>query len=113
MNKILQISDIPRQKITLALPNGSSFSLSIYFSTRQIGWFIDELIYESVTIKGVRISNSPNMLYQFSNKLPFGIACFSDQDLEPVIQTAFLNGTSNLYLLTAAEVASYGAYVVS
>lgn len=112
MNQILQITDYAKQKQSIVLPDGSSFSLSLYYSTRQNGWFIDELIYKTFTLRGTRICNSPNILHQFANKLPFGIACFSKNDIEPYFQRDFLDGNSALYLLSATEVATFEAYLV-
>lgn len=107
MYKIKQITNDPLQKQTLILPDGTSLSLTIYFVPLQYGWFITELIYQNFTLNGLRITNSPNMLFQFQNQIPFGLACFSTQNREPSQQNDFSSGASILYLLSAAEVAQY------
>lgn len=111
MNQILQITDYARQKQTIPLPDGSSFSFTLYYTTRQNGWFID-VTYGTFTVNGMRVCSSPNILHQFANKLPFGIACFTKNKLEPYFQQDFLEGNSSLYLLSAEEVATYEAYLV-
>ena len=113
MQKMLNITATTNQKTTFTLPDGSLFSITLYFSDRQIGWFIKELTYNTFTLKGIRVTNSPNIMHQFSNKLPFGIACLSTNNLEPFLVDSFTSGVSTLYLLTATEVASYGVYVTT
>lgn len=111
MYSIQQITTDPRQKMTLVLPDGSSIQLMLYFVPMQYGWFIPELIYNGFTLKGLRITNSPNMLHQFRNQIPFGLACFSDADREPSQQQDFISGASKLYILTQAEVQEYTEFL--
>jgi hypothetical protein len=104
---IQQITSDPLQKQTLILPDGTSLSMTINFVPMQYGWFITSLVYGAFILNGLRITNSPNMLHQFKNQIPFGLACFSNQNREPSQQQDFSSGTSQLYLLSAAEVAQY------
>jgi hypothetical protein len=107
MYLIQQITDDPLQKQTLILPNGISLSLTISFAPMQYCWFVVSLVYGSFTLNGLQITNSPNMLHQFKNQIPFGLACFSTNNREPSQQEDFASGASQLYLLSAAEVAQY------
>lgn len=100
-----------RQKQTLVLPDGTQIVLSIYFIPLQLGWFITSLTYQNFILNGLRITNSPDMLYQFRNQIPFGIACVSDQNREPTQQDDFLSGASKLYVLTSAEVEQYTEFL--
>lgn len=105
MQLIEQITTDARQQQTLVLPDGSSLTFTMYFVPMQFGWFFTDITYGDVIIKGRRIFVSPNMLYQFKNQIPFGIACFSKNSREPTLQQDFASGSASLYLLTAAEVA--------
>ena len=107
MLKIQQVTNAPLQKQTLILPDGSSLGLITYFRPLQLGWFIRQLTYGTFVLNEIRITNSPNMLHQFRNQLPFGLACFSTQNREPTQQNDFLSGASILYILTSTEVAQY------
>lgn len=107
MYRIQQITNNSLQNNTLVLPDGSSLTLQIYFRPMQYGWFINELTYGSFILRGVRITNNPNMLRQFKNKLPFGLACYSIQNREPSLQDDFSSGASKLYILSAIEVQQY------
>lgn len=99
------------QKQTLVLPNGASFTLTMYFRPMQYGWFINELVYGSFTLNGVRITNLPNILHQFRNQLPFGLGCFTVADREPSQQDDFSSGVAQLFVLTADEVEQYAEFL--
>lgn len=111
MYQIQNLTADSRQRQTLALPDGSLITIAIYFVPMQLGWFITEFTYKDFTVNGLRITNSPDILYQWRNKLPFGLACFSAQNNEPTQQQDFLAGTSRLYILTADEVNLYTGYL--
>lgn len=86
--------------------------MTIYFRPMQLGWFINSITYQTKFIlRGMRITNSPNMLNQFRNKIPFGLGCFSAGNREPSQQKDFSSGASQLYILSAAEVAAYAEYL--
>ena len=111
MLQITNITSQPIQNLGLTLPDGSNAVLQIYFRPMQYGWFINSLTWNSFTLQGFRISNSPNMLRQWKNKLTFGMACFSTGNREPSLILDFSSGNSNLYILTAAEVQEYEEYL--
>lgn len=104
---IQHLTSDPRQTQILLLPGGDSISMTIYFRPQQYGWFIQELAYQDFLLHEMRITNSPNMLHQFRNKLPFGLACFSIGNREPSQQQDFSAGVSSLYVLTADEVQEF------
>ncbi len=107
MNQITQISDNALQKQSLLLEDGTVFSITMYFVPLQTGWFITELTYGTFIIRSLRITNSVNMLNQFRNLIPFGLACLSTANREPSFQQDFSSGASKLYILTQAECEEY------
>jgi len=111
MLRLNEITDEAKQKRTVILPSGETFILQIDYLPQQYGWIIRELIYEEVTIRNLRIVNSLNLLHQFRNLLPFGIACISDDDIEPYHAENFLLEASKLYVLTEEEVEQYGSFL--
>ncbi len=111
MYLIQQVTDDSLQLQTLILPDGSSLSLTIYFVPMQYGWFITNLTYGSFVLNGLRITNSPNMLHQFKNQIPFGLACVSTDDREPSQQQDFSSGASKLFIVSAAEVEQYSEFL--
>jgi hypothetical protein len=111
MYQIQTITADPLQYLNLILLDGSALALTIYFIPMQYGWFITSLNYGSFTLQGMRISNNPNLLRQFKNQLPFGLGCFSQNNREPSQANDFVSGASSLFVLTAAEVIQYEAYL--
>lgn len=111
MNLIQRVTNAPLQKQTLVLDDGTAFSLTLYFRPMQFGWFINELTYEDFTLYGMRVVNSPNMLYQFQNQIPFGLGCFSTNNREPSFIGDFQSGASKLYILTEDEVTEFTEYI--
>jgi hypothetical protein len=104
MRLIPNITNQPRQIQTILLDNGLSFEFEIYYMPLQQGWFIESLTYGDFILNGFRISNFPNMLHQWRNILPFGLACRSVDDRDPTLQEDFSSRHSELLLLSEAEV---------
>lgn len=111
MYKIEKITNYPRQSMTVVISDGSSFFMEIYFIPMQQGWFITQLTYGDFEIKGLRITNNVNMLRNFRNKIPFGLACYSTANREPSLEDDFLSESSILYVLTEAEVLEVEDYL--
>lgn len=99
------------QTQALVLDDGTSFSITMYYRPIQRGWFINELVYGDFVLRGIRIVNSPNMLQQWRNKIPFGLACYTESNREPTLQDDFASKAAKLYVLTATEVAQYQEYL--
>lgn len=108
---IQQVTSDTLQKQTIVLEDGSSFTITLYFMPLQYGWFIQELIYGDFILRGVRVTNSPNILRQWKNKIPFGISCISKENREPYFIDDFSSGSSSLYVLTESEVQAYEDYL--
>jgi hypothetical protein len=107
MFRVTSLTNDPYQKQTWFLPNGESVTVFLYFRPQQFGWFIQELVYKDFVLKGTRITNSPNILFQYMNQIPFGLACYSKQNREPSLQNDFLSGATSLYILSEAECQEY------
>ncbi len=108
MYQIQNITSDSKQKRSLVLPDGTQIQLSIYFVPLQTGWFIKNITYKNFSLSGIRICNSPDLLYQYKNEIPFGLACFSVfSDREPTQLQDFSSGASKLFILTDAEVEQY------
>ena len=111
MIKIEQVGVEPLQKHSIIIDDGTSFSIQIYFSPMQKGWYITKLQYGDFILEGVRIVNSYNILHQYRNQIPFGIVCLSESNREPMLQEDFYSGASKLYLIDRSEVDQYDRYL--
>ncbi len=105
------VTNDPVQKQVLILPDSSSISIQIRYVPMQYGWVIDFITYESWTINSLWVVNSPNLLRQFKNEIPFGLACQTVGNREPMFQNDFSTGTSNLFILTQDEVLTFENYL--
>lgn len=105
------VTEDPKQQRTLTLSDGTTLFLAMEFVEMQYGWFITELTYGDFTLHGMRVTSNPNMLHQFRNQLPFGLACFTRGDREPTFIKDFSSQASKLYILSAAEVVAYTEFL--
>ena len=108
---IQKISTDSYQTQTVRLDDGTSFVLTLYYVPMQYGWFITELVYQDFVVRNIRVTNIPNILYQWKNKIPFGLFCVTDGGREPTQLEDFATGVARLYVLTAAEVEEYTEYL--
>ena len=100
-----QVTDDSLQTQNLILPDGTTLSLTLYYMPMQYGWFIQNLTYGTFVLEGFRVCVSPNMLRQFKNQIPFGLACYANGvSREPTQQEDFNQGVFSLYILDSAEV---------
>lgn len=111
MRLLNQVTNASNQKQNILLPDGTQIELKIQFKPMQFGWFITSLTWQNVVIEGMRLCVNPNILRQFKNQIPFGIACFSQASREPMFQDDFSSRVANLYLLSEEEVQEYEDYL--
>ena len=104
---IQQVNANTLQNFNIALPDATTVLLQVYWRPMQYGWWINNLTYGSFILNGIRIVNSPNMLLQYQNQIPFGLACYSTGNREPSQQQDFSSGNSKLYILDSDEVQAY------
>lgn len=111
MFKINQVTSDTLQTHDLILSDGSLLSVTFYFVPQQLGWYIRELSYVGFKVQGLRITNNFNILHQFRNEIPFGLACISKKDKEPMQIEDFESENSTLYILTTDEVLEYERFI--
>lgn len=111
MNYLNTITADPYQQQIIVLPDGKTFTMTLYYVPMQYSWFITNLTYGDFVLNSIRVCINGNMLYQWKNLLPFGLACFSDAKREPSQLEDFSSGACALYLLSEAEVEAYTDYI--
>lgn len=103
MQEITTLTTSPNQLHTLVLDNNDTADFRLYYAARMQEWFYD-LSYQNFIINGAKVVLTPNSLRQFKNILPFGIAFYSDDDIEPFQITDFGYGRVKMGILNAEEV---------
>ena len=114
MQRINGITTYPNQNLTLKLLDGTVLQMNLIYRETQNGWFFGGLNWNNGQWieNGRRVVTHPNMLRQYKNLIPFGLACFTVNNREPTQQQDFvapstsIPSASSLFLLTASEVAS-------
>lgn len=108
---IKNITSFPSQKMFLTLPDQSQVELTLYYMPIQQCWMIESLIYGEIIINGIKITNNINILHQWKNILPFGIACYSETGREPSFVEDFESEFSKLYILTEEDILELETFI--
>lgn len=113
MYQVQNITDDARQKHNLALPDGTVIQLAFHYAPMQLGWFMDSIIFASqpFTLNGLRICNTPNLLHQYRNQIPFGLGITTIGGREPTQQQDFSSQASRIFILTPEEVETFTDYL--
>ncbi len=103
MKLLNKINSDPRQQFTLVGDKGEQISFLLYYLQSQTGWFFD-IAYGEFALSGARLTTHPNILRNYNNNIPFGLACVSEDGDEPLYIDDFSTNRIRLYLLSAADV---------
>lgn len=112
MTELGGITDQPNQSSRIVLADGSIATIALTYVQNQAGWFYD-ISWGTWAANGRRLVSSPNILRQFREIIPFGLAVYTDENADPVSIEDFADGTSVLYLLDQADVAALEASTFS
>lgn len=113
MTEILGLKASPDQTFNIADPNGGGMiSCELYFRPRVSAWFLD-LSFSTFKMNGFKLTFGPNVLDQYSNIIPFGLAVISSDKMDPFLINDFTSGRIALYLLTTSEVETIEADIKS
>lgn len=106
MKVILSITSSPNQIHQLVLDNNETAEFRLRYYPRMLSWFFD-ISYGDTTINNIKAVLHPNILRQFRNTLPFGLALYTDNSspIEPFQITDFQTGRVKIGVLNEEEVA--------
>lgn len=108
MLAINSLTNDPMQQFSLTGISGVQIGALIRFMPRIQQWLLN-VSFGSVQINGIPIVSSPNLLRQWRNLIPFGLACANKYYLDPYTVNDFVNGASSLFLLDSDDVAAVEA----
>lgn len=108
MNLIDNLTGEPTQITTLDLGDGTFAVLTLAYRPSVQRWVIS-ITDGEFEVDGINLCVSPNALRQWKNQIEFGIMCISTDGLDPFFIDDFTSGRVSLYLLNAADVASFEA----
>lgn len=100
---INKITNDPSQQLTLTGISNLTISMTLQFCPRTETWImgIDD---GTNLIEGISVVSSLNILRQWQNIIPYGIACVCASGLDPYRVGDFASQFANLYLLNSDDV---------
>lgn len=106
MKLIDRITDDAIQTMILTGNSGQRINLSMRYMPSQQSWFMD-VYYGSFAVFGVRVVASVNMLRNYKDIIPFGLACTTEQGVDPYRISDFSNQFAKMYLLNSDDVETF------
>jgi len=91
------------QKFFLTGNPGQRITMTLRFLPTQSQWLMD-IEYNDFVARGIHVTSSPNMLRNYKNVIPFGMACVVADGLDPLYIDDFSEGRAAMYLLNASDV---------
>jgi hypothetical protein len=110
MNTINGLTAQPYQQFSFDTGNGTIASCSMRYSLQQYIWFFS-MIYGSLQLNGIALVNSANLLRQWKNVIPFGLAVLSQANRDPSQLEDFSSEFTTLNILSATEIQGYETYL--
>lgn len=114
MNVVNGLTDAPAQVVGIPLEDGSRVVLTLNFRPQMNGWFFDLQwpgVLTPFTVRNRRLVVAGNLLRQYREIIPFGIAVFSVDNGDPMTQNCLADGTVTVVLLSASDVTDVEARV--
>src|ERR1700674_967322 len=100
MQLLNNLTDAADQFMTLTLQDGSTLQFEIIYRPGIQRWTAN-ITHPLLTMVGYNLSLGPNILRQWRNLIPFGIAVTSANGLAPMQIGDFLDGNCHIFILNA------------
>ena len=107
---INNLTNYADQVTVVQLSDGSSASIEFIFNGTTEAWTAN-ITYGNTTINSLGLCCYPNILRQWRNIIPFGLAIVTTDQTNPFDINDFASGRVLVYVLTQAEVAEIEATV--
>tara|TARA_R110000803_G_scaffold188737_2_gene251204 strand:+ start:324 stop:662 length:339 start_codon:yes stop_codon:yes gene_type:complete len=103
MKQIDKLTAANKQNFRLTTEDGEAIEVYLYYNPSQETWNIS-IGFGDFALNGLQLVVSPNILRQYQNVLPFGIAVGSIDGQDPRYITDFVSNRVGVLLLTSEEV---------
>lgn len=110
MRRLTGLTDDPKQQFAMVIEGYDAATVTLEYKSSQYAWFMS-VVWGNFELYGERVATGPNMLRQFKDIIPFGIAVSGNNAIDPLFLTSWLTDCS-FYVLDAADVESAEAYFV-
>ena len=105
------LTNFADQLATIQLADGTTFDLELMFHGATQRW-VANVTYGDASIMGIGVCCHPNLLRQWMNVLPFGLACTTQDLTDPFDISDFSTGRVLLYVLDPSDVAEVEASII-
>lgn len=103
MKQITTLTNNSKQKITIVQENGEQFIFQLIYLPAQEIW-IYNIEKDNFVAKGRTLVLGANIIRRFRRLINFGIACVSNDSIEPFHINDFTENRIKIYILTKEEV---------
>lgn len=103
MTLIDNITSQSNQVTQVVLADGSIMTLTLIFTAAIQRWTF-HVQHPKLVLSGLNLCLHPNILREWRNLIPFGLACNTITGVDPIDVEAFSSGRAQLYALSAADV---------
>lgn len=101
MIQITTLDDSYKQILSFLIDGYDAIAITLEFKPLQYSWFIS-LTWGVFSLNNEIVVVSPNMLRQFKDIIPFGIAISGPDAIDPFAKDSWLNGW-NFYILDETD----------
>ena len=106
MKQITEITNDYKQQLAPTLEDNSVFNFELKYKVQEEAWLYS-IVYKNLVIKNSKLVLSSNLLSQWKNILPFGLACISNDEKsknsDPFLLNDFSSGRVQIFILTKSE----------
>jgi hypothetical protein len=103
MNQVTGLTSDYRQSFQILTQDGEVVYFNLYYYMTQQSWFFD-FTYKDYTCNCERVVLTPNALRHLKNIIPFGVAFYSNDKVEPIFVDDFVTGRVQMLILNNEEV---------
>lgn len=103
MNQVTGLTSDYRQSFQILTQDGEIVYFNLYYYMTQQSWFFD-FTYKDYTCNCERVVLTPNALRHLKNIIPFGVAFYSNDKVEPIFVDDFETGRVQMLILNNEEV---------
>lgn len=103
MNQVTGLTSDYKQSFQILTQDGEIVYFNLYYYMTQQSWFFD-FTYKNYTCNCERVVLTPNALRHLKNIIPFGVAFYSNDKVEPIFVDDFETGRVQMLILNNEEV---------
>lgn len=103
MQQITGFTEDSKQNLLFYLESDKIIEFYFEYRDNVNSWFYT-IKYNNFIVRNRKLVNSPNIIRQYKNILPFGIAVISNDKLEPLFQNDLIRERIQIFILDQNEV---------